>query len=1171
MWRLQFRQFPNCIPTEWLERYAQFLPQHPPLPLHNNNSSNNNSPSFAFPLMHCIVRAALQAPLDCGGYTGRILEYALLSNSASSGVVALKDESTAATITWHNLGFAAGYVRAVDSLLACWGVGNANANANPHADQRATLLFKVLQRVTPYYGGSRSSSTTNGNASTATLPSAAAAVVAGKAVLGALGLLMNHPARAALSEEKNKMILREEDVAYLEAFYQLLQSKQQSVPKTSIPVASATATTTTAPSSYNPLEESVSRIVSQQAVPLLARLLQLSCPAAATPTILGLVQILYESCPDVQCITGMMLRGKDPVALLQQQLQQQQQRQHTPSSTSVTGKHQDDTMSDDTDDDDEDDDEEDLRRTARTSVVFKATTHSSGSLTKPDVSTLSKLDRLHASRYSQWNTSCWNSILMSATTTPGGVLSEDVILAAQCLSSPEQWRLWLSPSAAASSLSNSPEPPHANAVLLLASLLQHVTCLKPQQNSNSPFLSALAFSTENILNQLWSFLQQYEQQQKQLQPRQHPTLNGNRHHGSNHLQHHSMLHATYYAGLSVFCDIFSHHLIPLHDHLFLQQYCQSPMTENGASSLPMITAFTVIVKLKEVLYELYWNTPVRVDDFRRSDRLPYARLLLTGTKLWTLLYERWCRLLRHAQFCEESAWWFPALLGEHVTIAGAATSSSSEQDDHHHHDVAAANIRDLDAMEDDDDDDDVEMHARRGDDQETDALANAFRDARMARILTYIPQALPLERRVRIFQSLVQNDKMLTQDEDTMARMALWKMRGEDFDLTSGQEEVQIRRDALYSDAMHALNTLGRRLRRRVQVTFVNQLGAQEAGIDGGGVFKEFIDDLIKDAFSTQSSSSSSASSSASHASLFQVVPSQTLAINTAIPLSTELLSHYEFLGRVLGKAVYESILVDPQFCLPFLNQLLGKRNSLEDLKNYDYEYYKNLTQLLSLPGEEVDQLGLTFELTLGSGRHTQTVELIGGGRQIHVTKQNVIQYVRLVAYQRLNVESAAQTKAFLRGFRDLIPASWLRLFSAYELQKLISGDDRGIDVKSLQDVMQYASGYHPSKQIMQWFWEIVFEMTTDQQRKLLKFMTTFSRQPLLGFASLEPLPCVQQIRIPDALRETTDMGALAKETPLPTASTFLNILKLPNYPNKQLMKWKLLTAIEAGAGFELA
>ena len=280
---------------------------------------------------------------------------------------------------------------------------------------------------------------------------------------------------------------------------------------------------------------------------------------------------------------------------------------------------------------------------------------------------------------------------------------------------------------------------------------------------------------------------------------------------------------------------------------------------------------------------------------------------------------------------------------------------------------------------------------------------------------------------------------------------------------------------------------------------------------------------------------------------------------------------HYQFLGRVLGKAVYESILVEPQFCLPFLNQLLAKTNSIEDLKNFDEEYYKNLNKLRHMNEEDINCLGLTFELTIGgtspagSSGKPQTVELIRGGRSVAVTKRNVFQYIHLVAHQLLNVQGASQTRAFLRGFRDLIPASWVRLFSALELQKLISGDDsvRGIDVASLKKAMHYLGGYHITQPFIQDLWDILEnEFTPEQQRLFLKFMTSCSRQPLLGFGSLEPMPSIQQIRLHD--------NELSKNSRLPTSQTCMNLLKLPNYKNRDLLKQKLLAAIESGAGFEL-
>ena len=109
---------------------------------------------------------------------------------------------------------------------------------------------------------------------------------------------------------------------------------------------------------------------------------------------------------------------------------------------------------------------------------------------------------------------------------------------------------------------------------------------------------------------------------------------------------------------------------------------------------------------------------------------------------------------------------------------------------------------------------------------------------------------------------------------------------------------------------------------------------------------------------------------------------------------------------------------------------------------------------------------------------------------------------------------------------------------------------------------MQHAAGYHLSQPLIQAFWEILDDFTPDQHRKFLKFITSCSRQPLLGFASLEPAPCIQQIRLPET--EST------KNSRLPTSSTCMNLLKLPNCPDKELMRSKLIAAIEAGAGFEL-
>lgn len=818
-------------------------------------------------------------------------------------------------------------------------------------------------------------------------------------------------------------------------------------------------------------------------------------------------------------------------------------------------------------DSDEDDDDEDALRAHTTNVTIKTNKSPSYRLTKYELQTVPKLDRLFASQVKSANDMF----------TFGARVDDKIKSLATSLSDSALWLHWgkilLSTTDGDAEMeetegsSTSRRQAQESFVKVLAIMLQGTTGLRPGQNaSSSTLVNKLAFSSD-FLGYLWSLIVR-EMGESKASASDGPTYTPS-----------SSSPCLYYA-LSLFSDLFAHNLIALKDEQFLENH-----TTRRESSVSIL-AENVILRLQTFLYELYWTKPVRAADFKlilgegsgiatnpnyagvlaltedEQFSAARARLLLTGTKLWNSLYERWCRLVRPAPFCGESTWVFPSM----VSLSGDNAVSSVQDGTSNRRGGTGRGMNDAMDVDDDSlsDSDTEDEDDHQVADPETEALAEAFSDPKMARVLASIPQALPFDRRVKLFDSLLRAEKSRTQDEEAdMHQAMLAMMRGRE-NAFEGRERVEIHRDRLYEDSMRQLNQLGPKLKRKVQVSFINQHGAQEAGIDGGGVFKEFIDDLIRDAFTIEDST-------AEH-QLFSVTPLQTLKVNTDLPQDQSLLVHYEFLGRVLGKAVYESILVEPQFCLPFLNQLLGRSNSMEDLKNYDPEYYRNLAKLLSLSAADLGSMGLTFEMTVGTGAISRTVELMPGGRNIEVTKHNVVQYIHLVSHQRMNVQSARQTRAFLTGFRDLIPASWVRLFSAYELQKIISGDDsvKGIDVASLKQAMQYAAGYHPDQLVVEWFWEIVEEMTAEQQQKFLKFMTSCSRQPLLGFGSLEPAPCVQQIRLPDALFHQEDEQEIIKQTPLPTSSTCMNLLKLPNYRSKELMRRKLLAAVESGAGFEL-
>lgn len=348
---------------------------------------------------------------------------------------------------------------------------------------------------------------------------------------------------------------------------------------------------------------------------------------------------------------------------------------------------------------------------------------------------------------------------------------------------------------------------------------------------------------------------------------------------------------------------------------------------------------------------------------------------------------------------------------------------------------------------------------------------------------------------------------------------------------------VQVRRDTVVEDAYE--NLKGKSLSGRLQVQFVNDHGLDEAGIDGGGLFKEFITLFSQQAFDPAKG-------------LFE---SQNGEVFPSPRATGEKIKVLEFVGRVLGKAVYENVLVEVALSPFVLNILRGTENSVNDLIYLDSALYRSLMSLQALSKEQIDDLGLNFTATTRLGTE---IELVPGGRSIAVSKGNLTIFIERMVDFKLNREMRVQIEAFARGFNDLIDPTWVKLFSPSEMEALIGGTSKDFDVVEMKKHAVYAGGYHPSQPYIVDFWEVVMtDLSSEQRGKLLKFITSCSRPPITGFASLDPKITIYQVR-DDVER-------------LPTASTCVNLLKLPKYQTKAILREKLILAIESGAGFELS
>ena len=119
----------------------------------------------------------------------------------------------------------------------------------------------------------------------------------------------------------------------------------------------------------------------------------------------------------------------------------------------------------------------------------------------------------------------------------------------------------------------------------------------------------------------------------------------------------------------------------------------------------------------------------------------------------------------------------------------------------------------------------------------------------------------------------------------------------------------------------------------------MNEFGVEEAGIDGGGIFKHLMEKIIKIAFDIQYG-------------LFKETVDHLLYPNPAsAKIHPQHLQYFEFLGKILGKAMFEGLLIDIPFATFFLRKLKEKHNYLHDLPSLDPELYPRKDSVFSNKG----------------------------------------------------------------------------------------------------------------------------------------------------------------------------------------------------------------------------
>ncbi|THH06601.1 hypothetical protein EW145_g3974 [Phellinidium pouzarii] len=359
-----------------------------------------------------------------------------------------------------------------------------------------------------------------------------------------------------------------------------------------------------------------------------------------------------------------------------------------------------------------------------------------------------------------------------------------------------------------------------------------------------------------------------------------------------------------------------------------------------------------------------------------------------------------------------------------------------------------------------------------------------------------------------------------------------------------GTLQLNVRRARVFEDSYHAFqHKSGDQIKYgKLSVRFY-----AEEGVDAGGVTREWFQILARQMFDP-------------NYALFEpcAADKQTYQPNRASEINPDHLLYFKFVGRVIGKAIYDGRLMDAHFARSLYRQLLGKRVDYRDVEWVDPEYYKSLCWILE---NDPTVLDLTFITEVDEfGRHA-VIPLKENGTSILVTMENRKEYVQLSAQYRLHSSIEKQIDSLLSGFYEIIPKDLISIFNEQEVELLISGTP-DIDVDEWRAATEY-NGYTSSDPVIVWWWRALKSFNRDERAKVLSFATGTSRVPLGGFVDLQGVQGVQRFSIHRAYGDPDR---------LPQAHTCFNQIDLPQYSSYEKLRQQLLLAInEGGEGFAFA
>uniref|UniRef100_A0A8C6TTE6 HECT and RLD domain containing E3 ubiquitin protein ligase 3 n=1 Tax=Neogobius melanostomus TaxID=47308 RepID=A0A8C6TTE6_9GOBI len=331
---------------------------------------------------------------------------------------------------------------------------------------------------------------------------------------------------------------------------------------------------------------------------------------------------------------------------------------------------------------------------------------------------------------------------------------------------------------------------------------------------------------------------------------------------------------------------------------------------------------------------------------------------------------------------------------------------------------------------------------------------------------------------------------------------------------------LHVRRDHLVSDTLRELTMYSDvDLKKPLKVIFDG-----EEAVDAGGVTKEFFLLLLKELMDPV------------YGMFTHYKDSNLLWFSDKCFVES---NWFHLIGILCGLAIYNSTVVDLHFPLALYKKLLKVSPTLEDFKELSPTEARSLQQLLDYDGNDVEE---TFLLNFAVSCNIMSFDL-------HSLKEFVDAYLRYVFSDSVS----EQYNAFSGGFLKVCGGEILWLFQPSELMAMVVGNNN-YNWDEMEKNAVYKGEYSATHPTVRLFWEVFHEFPLEKKKQFLLFLTGSDRIPIHGMESLKIV-----------IQSTT-----AEEHYLPVAHTCYNLLDMPRYQTKDILKQRLTQAVEQYEGFSL-